>query len=69
MRPTQQAIADMKHPCGTHVTMTYRRNTLLGEVVDFDTMNDGTLRLYVRHFNGDFWPINPLFWELTFLER
>jgi hypothetical protein len=66
---TAKEIALLKHPCGVHVKMEYRRRLLLGEIVDFDVRRDGTLRLYVKHFNGEFWPINPLSWEVYILER
>ena len=47
-------------PMGAHVTLTYAGRTLLGEVtgVDRDEVC-GVLRLTVKHFNGEPWPIQP----------
>lgn len=43
--------------------------TLLGEVTDTFTAEDGRTRLHVRHFNGEPWPFAPLLAQVDVLER
>jgi len=47
-------------PIGAQVKFTYRGRTLLGDV--YEVYNDevtGSIRLEVRHFNGEPWPLDP----------
>jgi hypothetical protein len=55
-------------PTGLHVIMTYRGKTLLGEVLYAETRN-GIVWLGVKHFNGEFWPIQPMASEVSALVR
>lgn len=59
-------------PIGLIVRMEYRKRTLLGQVVDCgrDKKNKNAYTyLYVNHFNGEPWPVQPLIWEVDVLER
>ncbi len=66
---------EMKHgrltedPTGLHVTMVYKGRELLGTVADFCAPKRPELYsyLYVVHFNGEPWPVDPLAWEVTVL--
>lgn len=51
----------LKHdPRGAHVTLALHGRELLGEVIDaaYDSVC-GCIRLTVRHFNGELWPVQP----------
>lgn len=51
----------LKHdPRGAHVALVHLGRELLGEVVEasYDAVC-GCVRLTVRHFNGETWPIQP----------
>jgi hypothetical protein len=53
-------------PIGMHVIMTYQKRDLIGTVVDVETRN-GNSYLIVQHFNGDYWPVIPMAWEVVAL--
>ena len=57
-------------PKGCHVSMQWKGRTLLGEVVErrYDEFC-GCVRLTVRHFCGDLWPIEPTLLAVDFLPR
>ena len=68
-------LAHTKHglrhnPIGAQVSLEYRGRTLLGDVhavsLCFVT---GAILLYVRHFNGEPWPIQPTSRAVDVLER
>jgi hypothetical protein len=55
---------------GAHVTMRYRGRTLLGTVVDADRdPATNSIRLMIRHFNGEPWPLRPAASAVELLER
>lgn len=56
---------------GDHVMMTYKGRDLLGEVVHVNHPRKPEAYdfLTVKHFNGEFWPLEPLCWEVRVLER
>ena len=57
-------------PRGAHVTLAHKGVELLGEVVNaaYDSVC-GCVRLEVRHFNGELWPIRPSALAVNVLER
>jgi hypothetical protein len=61
---------DLRH---SHVTMTWKGKKLLGEITGQSvvTAPGGTVavRLTVRHFNGDPWPVEPTPGAVYLLER
>ena len=61
----------LKHdPRGAHVTLNYQGRTLLGEVTDcWRDEVCGVVRLTVRHFNGESWPIYPAAMAVNVHER
>ena len=47
-------------PRGAQVTFRYQGRELLGDVIDaYRHIHTGGIRLIVRHFNGELWPIEP----------
>lgn len=52
--PARETLADWR---GFHIMMEYDGRILLGSVVSVEAL---TLRLGVRHFNGDYWPVEPI---------
>jgi hypothetical protein len=76
---TQQRLTKFRHtnkgiqpePFRSHVVylgLLYHRE-LLGEVVDTFYSDDGRLRVRVRHFNGEPWPIEPPIYLVDVLVR
>lgn len=57
-------------PRGAHVTLTLAGRDLIGEVIAarYDEVA-GCIRLTVRHFNGEPWPIEPTALAVNVLER
>lgn len=41
-----------------HITYVYEGRELLGEVVGVRKTEEGE-KLLVKHFNGEFWPVEP----------
>jgi hypothetical protein len=62
------AEAEAKALIGAQVTFLWEDRELLGDVIGVRE-EDGRLRLRVRHFNGQPWPVEPLSSEVTVLER
>ena len=59
-------------PRGAHVTMQWQGRTLLGEVTSAyydDASYVPYVRLRIRHFNGEPWPIEPTAMSIDVLER
>jgi hypothetical protein len=59
-----------ENPVGKHVALPWRDGrVLLGEVIG-STYDDvrGMLKLSVRHFCGDMWPVEPVPSAVTILE-
>ena len=58
------------NPVGAQVVLQYRGYTLLGDVIGL-CRDDvcGVVRLRVRHFNGDMWPIEPTALAVDVLTR
>lgn len=48
------------------VSMEHEGQTLLGDVVGIRQELNGDVLLFVRHFNGDDWPVTPLSTEVRF---
>lgn len=57
-------------PRGAHVTLVYQGRELIGEVVGaaYDAVC-GCVRLTVRHFNGESWPVQPTALAVSVLVR
>lgn len=57
-------------PRGAQIAFDYQGRTLLGDVtgVRYDEVT-GCIRLTVRHFNGEPWPIEPPASSVMVLER
>ena len=57
-------------PRGAQVALTYGGRELLGDVIDarWDQVTGG-VRLTVRHFNGELWPIEPIASAVNVLDR
>ena len=66
-RFTKQGIRP--EPVRSHVTLGYGDRTLLGEVLAVVYTSGGSVRLDVRHFNGEPWPFQPAVREVSVLER
>lgn len=48
-------------PRGRQVAFEYQGRVLLGDVIDVSRdYVTGSVRLRVRHFNGEMWPVAPL---------
>lgn len=61
----------LKHdPRGVHVTLSYHGRDLVGEVAgaEYDGVC-GCIRLDVRHFNGETWPVRPSAWAVDVLVK
>lgn len=58
-----------ENPVGKYVSLPWRGRTLLGEVIR-SCYNEtrGVILLYVRHFNGEDWPVEPAASAVTILE-
>lgn len=69
----QQLPERPAHLVGAHVTMRHGGSILLGEVVGhyLSPLIEGERynAFKVRHFNGEPWPVDPYFHQLTILER
>lgn len=48
-----------RDPRGEQIMCGWNGRTLLGDVVGQYRDEDETIRLRVRHFNGEPWPIDP----------
>jgi hypothetical protein len=54
-----------ENPVGLHVALNFKGRTFLGEVRGYVyNMTRGSVTLSVRHFNGEMWPIEPV-WNLV----
>lgn len=54
---------------GAQVSMEYAGRTLLGDVHGIVQERNGIIRLNVKHFNGEIWPVMPLSSEVVDLRE
>lgn len=58
------------NPIGAQCTLTWEGRELLGDIIGYEWDGvSGGVRLTVRHFNGDLWPLRPMARAVDILER
>lgn len=69
IRAEMKKFAD-EHHVGEHVSMRYAGRDLLGEVVSINFPRNPRSYPYltVKHFNGEYWPLEPLVTEVRILK-
>jgi hypothetical protein len=68
LRPKPLPIGAARVPIGAHVVRDFEGRKLIGEVVE-SFERTGCMRLRVKHFNGEPWPVEPLANSVEVLDR